>query len=240
MSHRLLLASVIVPALSTAAFAQGAPGDCDDCVVVASAPAPAVVVSPAVELSHRLGVGLQISSLAIANHDDPNADPTELGGGGLQVRYRLTPRWELELGVSTLREHDADGMPTGPEMHAAELGAMFHMRPGHRWDWYLLGAVGGLHEGNKHDDAHQGRAMAQLGVGIEHRWNRFGLGLEVRAVGIAPDDMADRGDTTAPPASTSARLAGSQPPPPPPPPATEADKRGDAGGQVTFGATYYF
>lgn len=237
MSHRLLLAAVFVPALSTAAFAQGAPGDCDDCYAVAPAPAPVVVVTPAVDLSHRLGVGLHVASLAIANHDDPNADPTQLGGGGVQVRYRLSPRWELELGLSALREHDDDGMPTGPEMHAAELGAMFHMRPGHRWDWYLLGAIGGLHEGSRSDrsgDDHQGRAMAQLGVGVEHRWNRLGLGLELRAVGLAPDDMT-AGDA---PTNTAARTAGTQPPPPPP--TVEDDQHGDHGAEVTFGATYYF
>src|SRR5688500_5116898 len=135
MSHRLLFAALLVPALSSVALAQGAPGDCTDCYAYA---APVVVAPPAPEVdpSRRFGVGLHIASLAIADRDNPDADPTQLGGGGLQIRYKLTPRWELELGLSTMREHDDEHMPVGPEMHAATLGALFHMRPGRRWDWY--------------------------------------------------------------------------------------------------------
>jgi hypothetical protein len=231
MSHRLLLAALFLPALSSVASAQGAPGDCADCYVVA--PVPIAPPPPEVDLSRRIGVGLHVSSLAIANREDPDADPTQLGGGGLQVRYRITPRWELELGLSTFREHDEEHMPIGPEMHAATLGALFHMRPGKRWDWYLVGALGGLHEGDRRDgddDDARGRAMAQLGIGIEHRWRRLGVGLEVRAVGIAPEEQ----DDVVRPARTSGTGGATTTPP------VEADERGDTGAQVTLGATYYF
>jgi hypothetical protein len=237
MSHRIVLAAVLVPALSTVALAQGAPGDCGDCYAAAPVVVPVAAPAPEVDLSRRLGVGLHVASLAIANHDDPDAEPTQLGGGGLQVRYKLTPRWELELGLSALRQHDDDGMPTGPILHSATLGALFHMRPGKRWDWYLVGAVGGLHEG-EHDDAnaeHQGRAMAQLGIGVDHRWGRLGVGLELRAVGIAPEEDDGRASAT----DAAARTAGTGGTTTTPP-AVEDDRRGDHGAQVSLGATYYF
>jgi hypothetical protein len=230
MSHRLL-AALLLPALSSVALAQGAPGDCADCYVVA--PVPTAPPPTEVDLSRRLGVGLHVASLAIANREDPDADPTQLGGGGLQVRYRLTPRWELELGLSALREHDEEHMPVGPQMHTATLGALFHMRPGHHWDWYLVGAVGGIQKGDRRDDdAEQGRAMAQLGIGIEHRWRRLGIGLELRAVGIAPEEQ---GEDVRPAARTAGTGGGVSTTPP-----VEDDERGDTGAQVSFGATYYF
>ena len=231
MSFRLLLAATLVPALSTAAFAQGAPGDCEDCYVVAPTPI-AVAADPA--LSHRLGVGLHVASLAIADRNDPEADPTQLGGGGIQVRYRLTRRWELELGVTTLQQHDADHMATGPQVHAGTIGASFHMRPGHRWDWYLLGAVGGIHEGDRHATAdHQGRAMGQLGIGLERRWRHLDLGIELRAVGIAPaqTDSTQQPPAEAQPGTAAARTAA---------PTPTTDERGDSGAQLSFAATYYF
>src|SRR5512134_38845 len=148
MSHRILFAAVLLPALSSVAAAQ--PGACEDCYVYGP---PVVVAQPGPQvdvMADRLGVGLHAVSLAIANREDPDAEPTHLGGGGLQLRYRLTPRWELELGFSTLRETDEDGMVVdGPEIHTATLGAMFHMRPGRRWDWYLIGAIGGVHVGDR-------------------------------------------------------------------------------------------
>jgi hypothetical protein len=231
-SHRLLLAALIVPALSAVAVAQ--PGACDDCY----APAPVVVTAPGPELgmANRLGVGLHVASLAIANREDPEAEPTHLGGGGLQVRYRLNRRWELELGFTALRETDEDGeVLDGPEIHAATVGALFHMRPGRRWDWYLLGAIGGIHVGDRRDDDHdKGRAMAQLGIGIERRWNHLSIAAELRAVGIAPehDESAGR--------EVDVAGRGAAPPPPPPPPPVRNDDRGDAGAQFQVSATYYF
>jgi len=231
MSSRLaaVLAATLVPALATTASAQGAPGDCDDCY---AAPAAPVVLVRAPELSHRFGVGLHVASLAIADRNDPNADPTQLGGGGLQLRYRLTPRWELELGMSALREQTPDGMPTGPELQVGTLGALFHMRPGRRWDWYLVGAIGGIHEGTRNDGTdHQARALAELGIGLERRWSHLSVGVELRGVGIAPQqqDQAQPGVTLGAAAKTSS-----------PTPAPSTDSRGDAGAQFSVAATYYF
>jgi hypothetical protein len=188
------------------------------------------MVVPETDRARRFGVGLHLASLAIASRDNPDAEPTHLGGGGIQLRYQVTRRWELELGFATLREQDAEGMPIGPVIHTGTVGALYHMRPGRRWDWYLLGAIGGMHVGEHRDrDTNPGRAMGQLGIGVERRWRRLGIGAELRAVGIAPDQTAVAQGATTPAARTEA-----------PPPPTEDERRGDGGAQFSLAATYYF
>jgi hypothetical protein len=225
-SHRIALVSVVlVSGLSGIAFAQGAPGMCGDCYAVAP---PVVAPPPPPELSRNLGVGLHVSSLAIANEAIPD-QPTELGGGGLQVRYRLNPRWELQVALDVLREHDADGMPIGPELHSATLGAMFHLRPLRRWDVYLLAAVGGVTERVESPRSgatdERGRGQVHLGIGLEHRWNRLGISAELRAVGIEPDEQGAMTTATPRPGSI---------------PTAEIEAEPDQAGLFTLAATYFF
>jgi hypothetical protein len=240
MLHRLAFAAALpIVALAGTASAQpaygyGPPGDCDCAPPAAPAygygPAVPIVVPQSPDLVHRLGVGLHGMGLAIANREDPDADPTQLGGGGLQVRYRLTRRWELELGIGALQQHDEEtGEPIGSVFHTATLGALFHMRPGHHWDWYLVGALGAMHEG-EHDDDHDtrdARPMAQLGIGVQYRWTHLAIGADFRAVGIGPleKDAAEPGAPT-----TQGKIGGG----------STSDDEGDAGGQFTLAATYYF
>jgi hypothetical protein len=226
MSHRLTLAALAVAlpatiaASGSTASAQGAPGSCD-----CYAPPPYLAAVPApdeVDLSNRLGVGLHAVSMAIVPHDDPDADPTELAGGGLQVRYRVSRRWELGLELATMRQHDDNGEPFGENIHVATVGAHFRMRPGRHLDWYFSGGLGGLHVGEHDDDEaeERGRALGYLGIGLEYRWQHLALGAEVRAVGIAPAEE-----------TRGARMSTGD---------DDDDERGDGAAQATVGATYYF
>jgi len=226
MSQRLTFAALAlaIPAAASTASAQGAPGSCD-----CYAPPPVVAVAPApdeVDLSNRLGVGLHAVSMAIVPHDDPDADPTELAGGGLQVRYRVSRRWELGLELATMRQHDEDGEPFGENIHVATVGAQLRMRPGRHLDWYFSGGLGGLHVGDHDDDEapspaeDTGRALGYLGIGVEYRWQHLALGAEVRAVGIAPAEE-----------TRGARMSTGD---------DDDDERGDGAAQATVSATYYF
>jgi hypothetical protein len=173
-----------------------------------------------VDLSNRLGVGLHAVSMAIVPHDDPDADPTELAGGGLQVRYRVSRRWELGLELATMRQHDDNGEPFGENIHVATVGAHFRMRPGRHLDWYFSGGLGGLHVGEHDDDEAEERGRALGYIGLEYRWQHLALGAEVRAVGIAPAEE-----------TRGARMSTGD---------DDDDERGDGAAQATVGATYYF
>lgn len=202
-------------ALAAHAAAQGAPGACDTCAT----PPPSPLAPPAeVDLTDRLGVGLHLVGLALADGARPAADPTQLGGGGLQVRYRASRRWELQLDAATVRAQDDQGAPVGPDVHVATLGVLFHVRPAHHWDWYLSGALGGLHLGAAHDAAHPTRGLGALGVGLEHRWQHLAIGAELRAIAIAH-----------PPAQAGASTA-----------RTAEPAAADAGAAFALTATYYF
>jgi hypothetical protein len=180
------------------------------------------------ELTRKIGVGLHVTSLAIANEANPD-QPTELAGGGLQIRYRINPRWELQLALDSLRQHDEEGMPIGPELGSATLGAMLHLSPLNRWDVYLLAAFGGVVERTEttRTSAAQEveRSQVQLGIGLERRWRSLGISAELRAVGIAPVEDAPMTTTTPRPGSVPTAVIEAEP---------------DRGGLFSLAATYFF
>jgi hypothetical protein len=190
-----------------------------------------------------------MTSFAIENRDNPDAEPDHMGGGGLQIRYRFARRWEAELGVDGLSHHEHDGDDgsigrderEGPELVSTSLAALYHFRPERRWDWYLLAGIGSIAPPDD-DDGDQVRGAFHLGIGIERRWRRFGLGAELRAVGIAPveDDRGTVGGDTAPPGNTMLTSGETPPMTTPVPPEDDDRERGDSAGQFSIRATYYF
>ena len=112
-----------------AARADGPPGTCE-CAVTPAAPSPA-----ATPRLPRWGVGLHVASVTMPGAMD--GGDTSYGGGGLQVRYRLSPRWQLELAAAHVTEQDVDAA-VARQLDTVALAAIYHLRPAARWDFYLL------------------------------------------------------------------------------------------------------
>jgi hypothetical protein len=75
------------------------------------------------------------------------------------------------------------------------------------------------------------RPMAQLGIGLERRWQHFAIDAELRSVGIGPPDQTKdvvMGTVGGAPNTTTM----------PPPTMTSSDKL--HGGIFQIGASYYF
>jgi hypothetical protein len=178
------------------------------------------VLLPATALADEWGVGLRATGERVDPKDDgPNG--IGMGGGGLLVRWRISRRFGLELGVDGVTGKLADGA-FERKTSSAQLAATFHLTPGSRWDFYLLLGVGGATDRVTFVDA-SGAEMEQefketvlrLGGGLEYRWEHLGIGAEVAAVGMARND-------------SDAALAG------------DAVPRESGGGQWSVVATYYF
>lgn len=153
--------------------------------------------------------------------DDPG---TPFAGAGLQLRYRLRPRWQLELTAAHAQEQDVDAA-VARHVDAAALAILFHPRPYARWDLYLLAGVGATSDGDPDlTDAEREASRVgdvQLGAGVERRFGRIGVAAELRLLAREPADAAAAARMTD---GTAA--------------ATEAQPRN--GGALTLGATYYF
>lgn len=225
---------IVTAAVSTAglaathatAAAQVGPGACD-CAV---APAPVVVVEAPPALP-KWGVGLRVSSVTLAPERSPDAE-TEYGGGGLQVRYRLAPRWQLELAFEHVHEKLENGDMGTRQLQSATLAAQYHFRPYARWDWYALVGIGGTANGDPEisDEEREASSVGHvhLGVGLERRFRHLAIGAELRAVGMGPreDEDVAQPEPVRPTGMTV--------------PTSEIDAEGTSGGQLTIAATYYF
>jgi hypothetical protein len=209
---------------TTASAQEGPPGACA-CAIPA---APVVVV--AADPLPKWGIGLRATSMTLAPESNPDAE-TEYGGGGLQVRYRLTPRWQLEVSLDHFQERLENGDDGTRQLDSVTLAALYHFRPHARWDWYLLAGFGGTGNGDPEisDEAREASQMGHiaLGAGLERRFGHFGIGAELRVIGMAPPE-ADERDVPLAPTAPSMTV-----------PAAEPDE-GISGGQFTIAGTYYF
>lgn len=164
-----------------------------------SAAEPAVVTAPAPE--RNWGIGLHLGGLGVhPKQDDREEAHTALGGGGVQVRYRLAPRWELELDLSGYgedrSENDGDRDGLHRRMGMVMLGAMFHINPHSDWKWSLMAGLGGAHDtleassaaGERKRVAEFSNGVFRLGVGLEKRWERFGLAAQLYGLAMKRDD----------------------------------------------------
>lgn len=150
----------------------------------------------------KWGIGLRSTSLGVAPEDNPDQGLT-LGGGGWQVRYRMSPRWSLELtleNVSARADTGAYERISSP----VTLSGLWHLTPHRRLDWYLIFGVGGTADEvtyRRVDGSMASETFAEthvhLGVGVERQWRRVGLGAELRAVGLAREDEDGAGATYA-------------------------------------------
>ncbi|MBK9030347.1 MAG: outer membrane beta-barrel protein [Myxococcales bacterium] len=198
------------------ALADGAPGSCD-CAVTPPAAAPA----PAPRLA-RWGVGVHLASITLPDPTGMDDGGTSYGGGGLQLRYRLSPRWQLELSAAHAQEQDVDAS-VARQLDSVAISALYHLRPFARWDVYLVAGLGATSDGDPDatDEARQASQMGDVrfGGGVERRIGKIGVGAELRAIVVGQREP-----------DATARMAGA--------PAAAEPQRG--GGALTLGATYYF
>jgi hypothetical protein len=156
-------------------------------VVVVAAPAP-----------RRWGVGLHLGGMGVTSKREGDADEapeTEMGVVGLQLRFRLHRRWELELDLSAMQGDLSGPGNTKRSSGAVILGGMFHINPNSRWLWSVLLGVGGARDriwyekaGEEVTQARFAEGLVRLGVGLERRFDRWGLSAQLFGVGLERND----------------------------------------------------
>lgn len=223
--------------LATVAHAQ-APGE----VAPQAAPAPVMVVPVAAPcggcirepvMANRWSVGLSVGSMGLSPKDS-SEDKSNFAVGELSIRFRATPHLELAFAFGGGGEKLSNNMDGQREVSMGALQLRYRFMPEHHWNWYLMAGLGGasITEKDATDQNRQDaqRGMFQLGAGLEYRFQRFALGVELRGMGLG-ETKADQ--------SAPAVMVGTTNDPPPPPTTTVSSGQ-YSGGQLTLGATYYF
>jgi hypothetical protein len=196
--------------------------------------------APIPVMAHRWAIGVSFGGMGVAPEDAPEGSEARFRIGEISLRYRASRRIELQLALSGGRqmiEDDAEGdLATGTVM----LALRYRFMPEHRWNWYVMGGLGGTvvapHQSTSAERDAAQRPLGALGVGIERRFQRFALSAEVRAVGLGEREDAMGADV---PVSDG----GAAPPKPLPRlPASSAAVYAEqlSGGMFTIGASYYF
>ncbi len=204
--------------VATVAHADGPPGACECGVTPTPSPTAARPSLP------RWGVGAHLASLSLAEPGAMDDRGTPFAGAGVQLRYRLRPRWQLELTAAHAQEQDVDAA-VARHVDAAALAILFHPRPYARWDLYLLAGVGVTSDGAPDlTDAEREASRVgdvQLGAGVERRFGRIGVAAELRLLAREPAAAAP----------TARMTDGTD---------AAAEPQARSGGALTLGATYYF
>ncbi len=93
----------------------------------------------------RLSVGLYVEGGGLADSEAEAGDLSELetGGGGLDLRYRIARRWDIELSAGAL-EGENDSLRRS--MDIVTIGARFHFNPESKWRWSLAAGIGSASE----------------------------------------------------------------------------------------------
>lgn len=225
----LSAASFVALGAAPALAQEGPPGMCE-CAAPPLAPAPAP--SEGWDGS-RWGIGLRLSSTSFTDEANPDAEPTQFGGGGIEIGYRLGARWEFTLELGGGQEKLEDGSEGTRQMSAATLAANYHLRPYRAWDVVLAAGFGSttIVEEGASDEMREAAARGhiKLGVAVERRLRRWPVGLSIglSMIGVAPaeEDAPDAPTTQVPPAM---------------PELVDDEDEGVSGGELTLGATYYF
>ena len=198
-------------------------------------PTAPIAPTPPPPKPRRWSVGLGVGSLSLAPHDAPDVE-TEYGLGQIAVRYLATRHLEIELAFAGGREKLDDGEAGDREVNQGVLALRYRFSPGRTWNWWLMAGMGSLavtREGATEDERdYAQQSTLQFGAGLERRWSRFALQLELRAVGVKAHDVEDmpiRGETTSPDGMAL----------PPREPVYDAGD-GMSGGQLVFSGNYYF
>lgn len=237
MKLPLVLASLFV---ATTARAE-APGEYEEATGAPGMLDPVEPAQPAPPKPRRWSVSLGVGGLSLAPHGAPDVE-TQYSVGQLAVRYLATRHLEIELAFGGGREQLDDGREGDREVSQGVLALRYRFSPGRAWNWWLMAGMGSLGvtrtDASDHEREVAQQSTLQFGAGVEHRWQRFALQLEFRAVGVKAHDVDVM---PVPPDTVSTNPDGTMLPPdrlPPGPPASAGD--GMAGGQVVFSGNYYF
>jgi hypothetical protein len=214
---------------SATAFAQ-APGETDpDPVPAPPSAAPVVVSDPCSGgipvMQKRIAVGLNLGAMSLTVDDDVAQNETQFRTAELSIRYRATPRFEIELLLSGGRQVLEDGEDGELAMGGGTLAARYRFRPHQAWNWWLMGGFGTTvierHNSTEDERANANRGHVAFGVGLERRFRSFALHAELRGVAVGPrtDEMETDGRGSLGDARTGANLSG---------------------GLFNFGASFYF
>lgn len=240
---------VVVAATAATAFAQ-APGDyqtqpsyeAQPLMPPGYASPQPMVIAPARPsvMANRWAIGLSFGQLSLAPKDSPD-NKTDFGVGQLSLRFRATLHLELELALGGGRERLPDGTQGDLETKTGMIALRYRFAPEQHWNWWIMGGLGGIqtapHGSDDQTFKDSERPMGALGIGIEHRWDRFALHAELAAISVGPpkqDQQQPVMGTVSPPATTTT----TQPVPQTGPTMPTSDQLG--GGQLTLGASYYF
>jgi len=219
MRNTLLIPLVSLPLLAAAPAAAdpgGPPGACD-CAV------PVVVVAAPPALP-RWGVSLRVGGIGLHPENEPD-NQTSYSGGGLELSYRLRPRWVLAAVVEGGAEERDDGERGDRALSLLTLNAQFHPWPYARWDFYASAGLGSAAIVDDATDTVQHGGAVAVGVGIERHIGHWGLGAELRAIGAGFDDpepLEDHAD--------AARMTTPD----------DEDGQGMSGGALSLAASYHF
>jgi hypothetical protein len=235
---KLLVASLFVVGSTAGAFAQ-TPGDYYGDASGAPgmvSPQPVVIVTAPVRnvMADRWAVGLSIGGVTMAPDSAPD-QKTQFDVGELALRFRATPHLELELAVGGGNEKLSDGTKGDNQVTLAALALRYRFAIESDWNWWIMGGLGQAVMDSKNvTDGMQidadTRPMAELGVGLEHRWDHFALQAELKAVGMGER----KGGYDQPVAvDVSGGPAGGTGP-------TSTTRDTLSGGSLTIGASYYF
>jgi hypothetical protein len=194
VSSLVVLAVLVVAAGSAAAQAPGAPPGAP-----ADRAPPTASPTVAQEVAHsfrRWGIGAHVGGLGVVSARDAGAeDEIGLGLVGAHLRYRLHPRWELEVDLSAM-----GGELSGPgDMRrttgALILGGMFHLNPDSVWLCSVLFGVGAARDviwyeknGDHRTHAEFVEGLGRVGVGLERRFDQVGIAAQLYAVGMVRED----------------------------------------------------
>jgi len=179
---------IFAAAAPAAADPGGPPGVCD---CAAPAMATVVVVVPPPAPLPRWSISLRAGGLGLHPEEDPDSE-TSFGGGGLAVGYRLAPRWVIAAVLEGAHEQLENGEPGDHHLSLFTVEAQFHPRPRARWDWYLSAGLGGaaiaVGEDENAEVVQSGGAFT-FGGGIERKFGHWGIGAQLRAIGLALEDV---------------------------------------------------
>jgi hypothetical protein len=147
-------------------------------------------------MRYRWTIGVALGGGGVRSTEAPEGSETMLRVGELALRYRASRRLELELGLAGGQE-EVEGEAGELAMGSASLALRYRFRPEHRWGWYLVGGLGGLviAQRTSTDAERDGatRPFALYGVGVERRFERLALHVELRGLAIGPrEDSGDR------------------------------------------------
>jgi hypothetical protein len=131
--------------------------------------------------------------MSVAPEDAPEGTETDFHGAEIDVRYRLTRRWEITLAFGGGRQViDEDGTQGDLATDSVTLGVRFRFMPERKWNWFLSAGMGrtiiAQHDSTKEEREALSRPHGVFGVGLERRWRAFALQAELRGMSIGPRD----------------------------------------------------